>query len=147
MLDNFTVFSDSQAITGTAASTNYISTMPFAGRGEPVKLMFKVVETFNKLTNLTVAVQQTTADDTTFAAAETVASFTVDLAYLKVGYEAPFRFMPAISKPLVRLYYTVSGTNPDDGKIFAAIVEGEDLPVKDGLYFSPRNTTGAAATA
>jgi hypothetical protein len=147
MIDNFEVMSDSQAIVATAASTKYLNLMSYIGRGEPVFLNFKVVEQFNKLTTLTVAVQQTIATDTSFGSAETVASFAVPLASLKVGFEAPLRFLPNVSKPLVRMYYTVSGTNPDEGKVFAALAVGDDKPVNDGLYLSPRNPSGAAATA
>jgi hypothetical protein len=147
MYDNFSIFSDSQAVTANAASTKNILFMPFSGRGEPVKIAFKVTADFAALTSLTVAVQQTTAADTAFSSAETAASYVIPLAQLKVGKEHAIRFLPNISKPRVRLYYTVTGDTPTSGKVFAAVTEGEDFPYRDGLYFDGTNPSGSAATA
>lgn len=147
MHDNLAIFSDSQAITASAASTKSFSFMPFTGQGEPVKLDFKVVEAFNTLTSLKVDIEQTAEADTDFSEAEVVSSQTILLADLVVGKRIFTRFLPNIDKPLVRFNYTVAGTPPTTGKVFAAIVVGEDYPIKDGLYFDPRNPTGAASTA
>lgn len=147
MYDNFAIFSDKQAVTANAASTKDILFMPHTGRGEPVKVAFKVTEDFNTLTSLTVAVQQTTESDTAFASPDTVASYVLPLASLKVGKEHPIRFLPNVSKPRVRLYYTVTGTAPTTGKVFAAVTEGEDFPYRDGLYFDGKNPSGSATTA
>jgi hypothetical protein len=148
MLDDFTIYSDAQAITATAASTKPVLFMPFTGRGEPVKLRVTVLEDFNNLTSLNIKVQETNEEDTDFSAATDANNgVTVPLADLKKGAKIALRFLPKIKKERTRLLYTVVGSAPTTGKVFAAVVEGEDLPIEDGLYFRPRNPSGAIETA
>lgn len=147
MYDNFAIFSDEQAITASAASTNDFLFMDMIGQADPVKLDIKVTEAFNNLTSLDIKIQQTTEADTTFASAEDVLNDTILLADLVVGKRPFIRFLPNVDKPRVRIYYTVVGTAPSTGKVFSAIVVGEDRPITDGLYLCPRNPTGAASSA
>lgn len=147
MHDRFAIFSENQAITATAASTKDMLFMAQIGQGQPVALEIKITEAFNNLTSLTLEIEQTTEADTTFASAESVYTEVIALADLTLGKRPFLRFLPNIDKPRVRLYYTVTGTAPTTGKIWAGVVVGEDFPIKDGFYFSPRNPTGAAATA
>lgn len=147
MHDDFTIFSDDQAITGSAESDNDILFPEWVGQGESVYLNIKSMEDFTLLTSLTVAVQQTTEADTIWASPEIVVSEIILLADLTQGSKSKIRFLPNIDKPRVRLYYTVTGTDADAGSIFAAVVAGEDFPVKDGMYYRSRNTSGDASTA
>ena len=134
ILNQELLFSDAQAITADAASTNTIDLgqqgTPYGdaaalaldlGRGEPLTLLFQVVEAFNTLTSLTISVQ--TDDNTGFSSARTVWSHTILLANLTVGRRLPFEIMPQeLTERYVRLYYDVNGTNPTTGKITAGIV-------------------------
>ena len=145
MLSNFDIFSDDQAITADAASTNYVDVGDFAGRGEPVDVLIRVTEDFDLLTSLHVSVQQ--CDTTGGTYADVASTAEVVLADLVVGYEFKIRFLPLVTQRYIKLHYDVTGTAPTAGKIFAAVEAGEDFPYEDGLYFDGRNTSGAASTA
>lgn len=128
ILDNQTLFSDAQAVTASAASTNILNLAPRAtglafdvGRGVNVPLMIKVTEAFNNLTSLTVSIQ--TDDNVGFASPTTIATTpAIPLASLLAGYVFPIDFLPrGISEQYLRLYYTVAGTAPTTGKITAGI--------------------------
>lgn len=138
IFDTQSMFSDKQAITATAASTNVIDfgepmTPKHAkaaitqdiGRGKAIPIRVQVTEDFNTLTSLTVAMQ--VDSDEAFGSAETVATFTVPLADLEAGYVLPLQFLPTgIKKRYMRLNYTVTGTAPTAGAITAGLVFGND---------------------
>nr|WP_292131445.1 hypothetical protein [Mesorhizobium sp.] len=125
-----TLLSDAQAITATAASTNTIDLGPIAtgivrdiGKGKPIPLRIQVVEAFNNLTSLTVALQ--TDDNTGFASAKTVWSQVVVLADLIAGKVIVPEWIPrGTDERYMRLNYTVTGTAPTTGKITAGVVMG-----------------------
>lgn len=128
--------SDDQAITATAASTNYLDLgaqgTPYgaaaalsygAGEGEPVPFDVQVTEAFNNLTSLTIDLE--TDSDSAFASPTTVTSITVLAADLVVGYNIPPLYLPAgIDERYVRLNYTVTGAAPTTGQITAGITGG-----------------------
>lgn len=145
MRSNLDIFSDDQAITADAASTNYVDVGKFAGRGEPVSIRVRVTEAFNNLTSMHVSV--TECDTTGGSYTDVVSTPEVLLASLVVGYEFVLRFLPKVTDRYVKLHYDITGTAPTTGKIAAEVVEGEDFPFVDGLYFDPRNPSGAASTA
>ena len=137
IFDQQGMFSDGQAITATAASTDAIdlgvSDIPanhtFAVAGDngasciPIDIV--VTEAFNNLTSLAVSVEMD--DNTGFSSATTI--FTtpaVVLASLRVGYR--FRQLVELPEGLteryVRLRYTVVGTAPTTGKVTAGVVTG-----------------------
>lgn len=128
-------FSDSQAITATAASTNTIDLKaagtPYGGnalvrdigKGCDLPLAVTVTETFNNLTSLTISVE--TDDNSSFSSAATV--FTtpaIPLASLVAGYQVPMlaEIPEGTKEQYVRLKYTVAGTAPTTGKVWAGIV-------------------------
>ncbi|TIR84193.1 MAG: hypothetical protein E5X04_01980, partial [Mesorhizobium sp.] len=116
--------------TATAASTNTIDLGPIAtgivrdiGKGKPIPLRIQVVEAFNNLTSLTVALQ--TDDNTGFASAKTVWSQVVVLADLIAGKVIVPEWIPrGTDERYMRLNYTVTGTAPTTGKITAGVVMG-----------------------
>ncbi|RJT42004.1 hypothetical protein D3227_04820 [Mesorhizobium waimense] len=130
IFDQQTLLSDAQAITATAASTNIIDLGPinagFArdiGKGKPIPLRVQVVEAFNNLTSLAVALQ--TDDNAGFASAKTVWTTTVVLADLILGKVIIPEFIPrGTDERYMRLNYTVTGTAPTLGKITAGAVMG-----------------------
>lgn len=128
-------FSENQAITASAASTNYIDlgatgTPPLGnqldrdiGKGQPIPLECIVTEAFNNLTSLTVAVE--VDDNISFSSAKVVLSQVIPLADLVVGKNLAFPFVPeGTDERYLRLNYTVAGTAPTTGTVYAGISKG-----------------------
>ena len=127
ILDNTTLFSDQQAITATASSTNVVDLLAAVpgdlGAGNPIPLLIQVTEDFNTLTSLSVGIQ--VDDNEGFTSARAPVSATLDLADLVTGGKFSLQFMPLnVNERYVRLRYTVNGTNPTTGKITAGITMG-----------------------
>ena len=122
ILDSQFEFSDDQAITGSATSTNIIDlgTDRDMSAGEPVALNIQVTEDFDNLTSLEVQVQEDTSDS---FSSPTVIAKTEDapLADLKAGYVFNVRYLPSNSEQYLRLNYVVTGSNPANGKITAGV--------------------------
>lgn len=130
------LFSDAQAITATARSTNVIDlgatgTIYGAsaamnrdiGPGTPIPLLCQVVEAFNNLTSLTIGLEVDTVSN--FASPTVVLSLVVPLASLAVGYQFPVHFVPLnTNQRYVSFNYTVTGTAPTTGKITAGFAAG-----------------------
>ena len=128
ILDSQTLFSNAQAITADAGSTNQIDLSPRAtgvtrsiGAGNQVPIMIQVVETFNNLTSLAVSLQ--VDEDSAFGSPTTVATTAaIPLASLVAGYLFNLDYIPrGTNERYVRLYYDVTGTAPTAGKITAGI--------------------------
>jgi hypothetical protein len=131
-------FSDDQAVTATAASTNVIDTgepgtvvgsdtalTRDIGPGSQVPLLVQVTEDFATLTSLTVSLE--TDDAEGFGTVETLAtSPAIPVASLKAGYKFVFRHIPPGAKRYLRLKYTVAGSSATAGKITAGVVHGHD---------------------
>ena len=126
MLDENLKFSENQAITATAASTNVIDlgldrAVSF---GTPVSLLIRIKESFNNLTSIKFAVE--TSATSAFSSTVELASSTVALAALVKGAIVPMTFLPAGNKGFVRLKYTVNGTAPTTGKVSAYLTDVVD---------------------
>ncbi len=129
-------FSDQQAITGTASSTNILDlgttgtvvgasvALPSnPGDGKAVPLNVQVTEAFNNLTSLKIAIE--VDDNSSFSSAREVLSQSIVRADLVAGKQTSFHILPkGLDERYMRLRYTVSGTNPSTGKISAAVVAG-----------------------
>lgn len=138
ILDQNSLFSDAQAITASANSTNFYDLgQPGVtaynsnqlkrnlGKAKETPLLIQVVEDFNTLTSLQIIVQ--TDDNSAFSSAKDVMSVTVPLAELKAGYICPIDKLPrGIVERFVRIRYVVGGTNPTLGKVTAGIVAAVD---------------------
>jgi hypothetical protein len=137
LLDENTLFSDDQAITATAASTNYMdtgarATVPGApaalggslGGANDIPLLVQVTEDFATLTSLTISIE--TDDNTSFSSAKTVAAtHAIPAADLVAGYIAPLTRIPhTVTERYVRLKYTVGGSNATAGTVTASVVTG-----------------------
>lgn len=136
LLDNQALFSDQQAITATAVSTNHINlgapgTPPAApaavkqdiGGGNQIPLLIQVTEDFAGGTSLKVDVEMD--DNDAFSSAKVVASSPViALADLKAGKVIPITVIPQGSdEQYMRLNYTVVGTHTA-GKVTAGVSAG-----------------------
>ena len=128
IFDRQTLVSDRQAITATAVSTDTIDLGPITrfrdvGKGTPIPFRVQVVEAFNTLTSLTIALQ--VDDNTGFSSAKTVWSQVVPLAQLIAGAVFLPEYLPrGTDERYVRLSYTVTGTNPTLGRITAGVTMG-----------------------
>lgn len=138
IFDKQNLFSDAQAITATAASTNVIDfgapqTPKHAknaitrdiGKGRKPELRVQVVEAFNTLTSLTVALQ--VDNDEAFGSPKTIMDMSIPLASLVRGAVILPEYVPRGSdERYMRLLYTVVGSNPTLGKITAGFVFGNE---------------------
>lgn len=136
ILDKNTLFSDAQAITATAVSTDFLDLQalgvtPHRGAQllhnvghKEIPLLIQVVEAFNTLTSLTVSIESD--DNTSFSSAKSVLSETIVLAGLTLGKKSVIRMLPVIKERYVRIKYTVAGTDPTLGKMTAGIVLAND---------------------
>lgn len=137
IMDRTGLFSDGQAITATAASTNIIDLgatgTPYGGSalvrdiglGNRVPLVVTVTQSFNTLTSLTISIE--TDDNAGFSSATTVwTSPAYTLAQLAVGakYLLPDAIPANVNERYMRLKYTVGGSNPTLGKITAGVAAG-----------------------
>lgn len=124
ILDKENLFSDAQAITASAASTNVLKLPKGLAKGEPVRLLCQVVETFATLTSLKVAVRSDGAlSGSDLLSANThVETAAIPVASLVAGYQFTVEYMPSGTEEYVDLYYTVAGSNATAGKITAGVV-------------------------
>lgn len=130
------VLSDSQAITATASSTNIIDNGATGtpagastaltrdvGKSNEIPFLLEVTEAFNTLTSLTVALQ--VATDAAFTSPVEVASRTYALAEINTAGKRlsfPAQIPEGANLRYMRLRYTVTGSNPTTGKLWAGIV-------------------------
>ena len=136
------LFSDDQAITATADSTNVIDLgvagTPYGGKaaltqdigkGAKIPILIQVTEAFNNLTSLTISI----AKGSTTALGTSIVSKVVPLADLVAGYQFPVEVLPnECDERYLGIEYTVTGTAPSTGAITAGISAGNQT-----------NTTGA----
>lgn len=140
IIDNTLVFSDSQAITATARSTNIVD---IGAAGTPVgmtnavrrdigvateiPILVTITEGFNNLTSL--AFQLEVDDDPAFGSPRVVASgpaVTLASGGLALGQKIQFpaELPEGTNERFIGLRYTVAGAAPTLGKVFASIVAG-----------------------
>lgn len=129
ILDNQTLFSDQQAITATADSTNVVqigsigNTPGDAGAGVPIPILIQVTEDFDNLTTLTIDVE--VDDNDAMASSKIVSTHIVALADLVAGKKINPQYIPIGSdEEYMQLVYTVTGSAPSAGKITAGICMG-----------------------
>lgn len=134
------LFSDDQAITASADSTNVIDLgvagTPYGavaplnqdiGKGANVPFLAQVTEDFDNLTSLEIIISTgaTSALGTTIAS-----SGAVPLADLAAGYQVPIQVLPnGIVERYLGVEYVVVGTAPTAGTITAGITMGNQTNV------------------
>lgn len=135
IFDSTNLFSDAQAITVSAASTNIIDlgltqTPKHAknaltrdiGKGKPIDVRIQVVETFLSTVTVTVGVQTCAVEGFGSGVVTVLSSPAVPVASLKAGYVFPIQWVPrGTLLQYLRLYYTVA-TTATAGKITAGFV-------------------------
>jgi hypothetical protein len=141
ILDNTNIFSDGQAITATANSTNVIDLgAPGTPQGAPTALVAdiaagtdiyvatNVTQAFNNLTSLKIAL--VSDDNTSLSSPKEIASRTYVLADINATKQLKFpaRIAMGADERYLGLVYTVAGTAPTTGKVTSAIVAGRQGP-------------------
>lgn len=133
------LFSDDQAITASADSTNVIDLgvagTPFGaaaalhndkGIGTKIPVLVQVTEAFDNLTSLEVKI----STGATSALGTTIASQTILLADLTVGKQINVDVLPnSIKERYLGIEYVVTGTAPTTGKVTAGITMGNQTNV------------------
>lgn len=127
ILDKDNLFSDAQAVTATAASTNVIDlgTARDIGNGEPLEILVVANETFDSAADgasLTISVE--TDSDEGFGTAVTVQeSVSIPEADLAAGEQVfKVKLASADFSRYVRLNYTVAGENFTAGTLTAGLI-------------------------
>lgn len=122
ILDNELIFSDGQAITGTAVSTNAVDAKSAGiGAGRQLPIYLVIDEDFDNLTSLNFALQES-SDDGSTDPYEDVLSKEIDLADLTAGNRLYLFSIPPGTEQYLRLNYTVTGTDPTTGEVSTGIV-------------------------
>lgn len=136
------LFSDDQAITASADSTNVIDLglpgTPYGaaaslnqdiGKGAKIPFLAQVTEAFNNLTSLEIRL----STGATAALGTTIASQVILAADLVVGKQMNLDFLPnGIVEQFLGVEYVVVGTAPTTGKITAGITMGVQTNVTGG---------------
>lgn len=123
-LDKENLYSEAQAITATAVSTNVIDhTIAKIGPGTPIRLVASVVEAFDAGT---VAISLQTATDAAFTTPVVLTTTAAMAAATMVaGYKFSLSPLPEGMLQFSRLNYTVTGT-PTTGQVTAGLVIDEE---------------------
>lgn len=141
ILDAQNLFSDDQAVTATANSTNVIDLGETGtpagnaealkrdiGKGNKIPLLVQVTEDFATLTSLTISL--VTSDSATLASGNVTHATTgaVAVADLKAGWMWGSDAVPFANAAGMKRYmgitYTVTGSNATTGKVTAGISMG-----------------------
>lgn len=125
ILDKQNIFSDAQAITATADSTNVIDFgAARLGEGEPMPLNVQVEEAFTAAGAGTLTITWVTATDEAFTSPQTIySSGAIGKATLVKGYRIPgLGDVPVGALRYNKLVYTVATGPMTAGKINAALV-------------------------
>lgn len=125
ILDKETLFSNAQAITADAASTNIFDTgsVSDVGRGNILRLFGHVIAAFDALTSLNIILE--TDDNASFSSAKTLWTVNRVLAQLTAGADLELPAIPRGCERYLRLRYDVVGSNPTVGSISAGVVLDE----------------------
>lgn len=127
IIDNLNVFTDNFTVRSNNSSV-VLDLSPSIGTGDPLNVTVIVTEAYAAAVTLTVNVQ----DSNDGLAFSTVGSFVLDKPS-RAGSMLQFPMPYNVTRPYVRLSYTVSGTT-STGKLFAALTREHFAPYGDGLY-------------
>jgi hypothetical protein len=133
ILDKQNLFSEDQAITATANSTNIIdlgadNALVNTPNLKDAELYVQVTADFATLTSLTVTL--TTDNDVAFGSETTLlTSAAIAAASLVAGYKFKFSKLPEGTERYLRLTYTVAGSDATTGTIMAGLVLGSQTSI------------------
>ena len=137
--DALNMFSDKQAITATADSTKkvHLGGLKLAGKMDPIFIDIRVNAAFATLTSLRVELQQSDTEGGTYATVPGGDTGAIALASLVAGYKFGLRILPrSVTKPWLKLVYTVVGSNATKGSVTAALTREEQDSYEAGQYIN-----------
>lgn len=136
IIDSNLVFTDGP-ITATSSSELVPLTSFFKpGRMDPIPFALRVTEDFTNLTSLTITLMESDSQEGTYTEVP-AATMTIPLAKLKAGAALGWRFLPnTVEKQWLKLAYTVTGTAPTKGRIFAAMLREREAGYVAGMYIN-----------
>jgi len=134
ILDKNLLFSENQAVTATAISTNVIefpangivvgeaaAVARNLGPGNELPILIQVTEAFATATSITFSLESSAAAALTSATVHWT-SGAVPIATLIAGYKLPIRILPdGTMLQYLGMRYTVTGSNATAGKVTAAL--------------------------
>jgi len=119
--DAFLTFGTAQAVTGDAASTDYIdSGVTGLGDGESLRFVVSTTTAFNTLTSMNIKLQSD--DNSSFSSPSDDVVINVLLAGLTANTKVVDVAVPRGLQRYIRAYYDVVGTDPTTGKLTAGLV-------------------------
>ena len=124
ILDKQLIFSNGQALTATADSTNVIDLgQTRANEGEPTEILLQVDTALTSGGASTLVVSLVTDDNEAFSSATTLLSTpAIPKATLVRGYQFSIGYLPPNVERYVKLVYTVGTADFTAGNINAALV-------------------------
>ena len=139
LFDKENLFSDNQAITADAASTNVINLakgkLKEVAFGTPIPIRIQATQGFTVTGTVSLNIKVQTDDNEAFSSPTTlVETGAISSTDLVAGYVAPIKFVPKGNEKYMRLYYDVtisSGGSITAGKIFAGVVAANDNSFQD----------------
>ena len=142
LIDSNLVLADNEAITSNiAGSAVALTSFKKPGREEPIPFYMVCTVAGAGGTSVAFKLQQADTQGGTYSDVPG-ASWTVLLAALTKGARLGPRFLPeGVTKPWIKLVSTNTGTFTA-GKVFAAIVREDDLPMESGMYIDHGVTVG-----
>lgn len=137
IFDKSLLFSDAQAITADAASTDIVDLLATGqvyghaaalvkdvGKGNCLPIHIQVVEAFNNLTSLRVVIQSCAVEGFGSNVQDEIEQV-IPLAGLTLGRTIAINCIPpGTDRRYLRVFYDITGTAPTLGKITAGIVAG-----------------------
>jgi hypothetical protein len=128
LLDTLNEYSDSQAITATADSTNIVDHGAVENQpvGTELYLHVKITESFNTLTSLDISLQSAATVALVGSAPVVIYTKNILLAGLTAGTEAVRVRVPAGLSRYSQIAYAVNGTDPTTGEIDAFLTPSVD---------------------
>lgn len=134
IIDDNNVFLDGPITASGISDPVPLNSLTLPGRMGPLPLTIKATEDFDNLTSLELTLQTAHSDTCPYTDLPG-GTITIPLAELKVGTILGWTFLPRnVRQSWLRLKYTVNGTAPTKGKLFAAVTREQDQPYEDALY-------------
>lgn len=145
IIDAFALFSNDQAITADAASTDHydLQEVRDLGPGCPLWVVITITETFDNLTSLAINLR---VDDNDSFSSPTIIAGTGSIA--AASLVAGARFAIAIppngiavgGEQYMHVYYDVIGTNPANGKVHAYL--SPNVPQDGDIVYQGQSYSG-----
>lgn len=143
IIDDNNVFIDGPITADGISEAVPLNSLTLPGRMGPFPFVIKATEDFNNLTSLEL-VLQTAHSETCPYTDLPGAAITIPASELKVGTIIGWTYLPRnVRQSWLRIKYTVNGTAPTQGRLFAAVVREDGQPYEQALYIDKGVIVGA----